>query len=505
MQVRSQQFDGETPGRQNLIDEITAFTDKANDAAITLFTISSICHSVLQSAQSQREVASKLMAVSGALTSFRVLLCSTSYKPVLREHDLRHLSQSIQSCEPALQTIMKSTRILNEFLVHCPIPKGSKVPGVFNMFNKSEEVASLSMLDNCFHRVMRSIMIARADQLSQHETLATDESSELLRLQRALANNDMSPPTATMNSPFATNHTGSQGTNTFGTFQRATRPAAPHMEAYMLSVNVNSMPNSSVMSYRIESLALGEGNVKAHMDKHCQGDSLIKAISELLPSQVEMIQSRAKDRKGEIVSVQFGGTMHLATRMGAVKVRTVIFVIQTAEDKAKENTNLFGHPTFSMPAAFNPRGGQTTTCGLFGRGAKPSGHSVFAAQPSGPDPFASVPQPAQPSGPLFGAPAPSPLGPRQPWASAAPQRDTRGPFLAQQSTSFFLFPSLAKPAAVSAPSPSNDTSPCTGTAKQCFAPAPTPKKQDDEAKETASEVKDEDFDDCRLSGREVSG
>jgi hypothetical protein len=104
-----------------------------------------------------------------------------------------------------------------------------------------------------------------------------------------------------------------------------------HLEAYILRTTVKSLQNSSITgSYDIDFLPLDNDAMVAHIENLGSGYSIIKAIGELSPEQLRLIQERTKARDGQLVSVQFGAAADMVTSMGTFKAKPVIFVVKTA-------------------------------------------------------------------------------------------------------------------------------------------------------------------------------
>jgi hypothetical protein len=174
MQIKTQYStagDDEMSGRRKLRHEVAEFIDDANDAAVALYTLSCICTSLFASGRIQRELASKIMAVSGALSMLSALSNSTPEISLLYPDDLELLSNSIDSCKHILHKIMTAVRTLDDSLAEESLPEGSKAPAKFNAFNKGEDVGPLRILDNCFHVVTRLIVTASAEYLTRRDIL----------------------------------------------------------------------------------------------------------------------------------------------------------------------------------------------------------------------------------------------------------------------------------------------------------------------------------------------
>jgi hypothetical protein len=136
---------------------------------VALYTISCICTSLFASGRIQRELASKIMAVSGALSMLSALLSSTSETSLLYPDDLELLSNSVDTCKPIVTKAVGASMALDKFLVNESLLEGLKAPAKFNAFNKGEEVDPLRTLDDCFRVVMKLIMTARAECFTRRD------------------------------------------------------------------------------------------------------------------------------------------------------------------------------------------------------------------------------------------------------------------------------------------------------------------------------------------------
>jgi hypothetical protein len=125
-------------------------------------------------------------------------------------------------------------------------------------------------------------------------------------------------------------------TNPFAAFPTLNRPnvnvfpPAPHLEAYVLRPVVQTTDTSSIWSYETESLRLDEEAMMTHVHKLEADHSIIDSLIGLHPQQLCLVQLRAKQRHGNIVSVQHGRSVDTVTQMGTFQVKHVIFIIRTS-------------------------------------------------------------------------------------------------------------------------------------------------------------------------------
>ncbi|EAT84943.2 hypothetical protein SNOG_07477 [Parastagonospora nodorum SN15] len=158
MQIKLQRTvatsDDDVPGRDKLRREIAEFIDETNEAAIALYTISNVCMSLFGAGKLQRDISSKLMAISTALTLLSVLLDSKSEISLLYLHDLELLSKSIDTCRPLIHKITTSAESLDSHLVDEPRSEGVGAQAKFNAFNHGEAEGPLRTLDDCLPATM---------------------------------------------------------------------------------------------------------------------------------------------------------------------------------------------------------------------------------------------------------------------------------------------------------------------------------------------------------------
>ncbi|KAH5647646.1 hypothetical protein HBI65_045810 [Parastagonospora nodorum] len=378
MQIKLQRTvatgDDDVPGRDKLRREIAEFIDETNEAAIALYTISNVCMSLFGAGKLQRDISSKLMAISTALTLLSVLLDSKSEISLLYLHDLELLSKSIDTCRPLIHKITTSAESLDSHLVDEPRSEGVGAQAKFNAFNHGEAEGPLRTLDDCLRVLMGMIMTARAERLSHRDTLTDSESSEALRFHLALLHNEKFPestqrghftPGNINTSPLSQSspsykHSPLYQPNPLCIQQPAFPPPQPqsplfphlgaplslqesthtppaatmdkfkaHMEAYILRPQVHSIDNSSIITYVIEPIHLEEGDMRAHVATQ---PSIIEAVAQLLPDQLRIIQEHVRKRKGELVSALFGADVDLVTQMGTFRTKSVIFIVKTRAD-----------------------------------------------------------------------------------------------------------------------------------------------------------------------------
>lgn len=154
------------------------------------------------------------------------------------------------------------------------------------------------------------------------------------------------------------------GGGSFATFpkhdQRTSNPFAPasHLEGYVLRPTVQNSDVASTLSYCIDSLPLGNDTLQAYVYKLGADYSVMDAILDLQPQQSNLIQLRARDRQGSIMSIQHGRPFDLSTLMGPLQVKSIAFIIST--------TNMWPLGKFgaSVPLPIVPNSTRTSDWGL---------------------------------------------------------------------------------------------------------------------------------------------
>jgi hypothetical protein len=152
---------------RKLCHGIHAFTATADRAVVSLYAISQICWSNFGSGDIQRDLAGKLMAVVGALSSLRLLLDGTPELTLLSSSDVDILIQHVNKCEPIVHKIEAAVQKLDEYLVAQP-EKNTRIqpPGLYNAFNPGSEIGPENTLSECFLAIMHATVTAKAKLLS---------------------------------------------------------------------------------------------------------------------------------------------------------------------------------------------------------------------------------------------------------------------------------------------------------------------------------------------------
>jgi hypothetical protein len=149
--------------------DIHAFTATANRAVVSLYAISQICWSNFGSTEIQHDLASKLMAVVGALSSLCGIIDATAGRCLLSASDVEILTQGVSKCEPIVRRIEVAVHKLDGHLGAQPEKDTRMQPtGFYNAFNPGEEKEPASILSGCFLAIMRAVVTAKAEILSRN-------------------------------------------------------------------------------------------------------------------------------------------------------------------------------------------------------------------------------------------------------------------------------------------------------------------------------------------------
>lgn len=164
-----------------------------------------------------------------------------------------------------------------------------------------------------------------------------------------------------------TNSSSLFGGGAFASFSKDTRSnvslftPASHLEGYILRPIVQSTDTASTLSYEVDSLPIGEDAMHAQVHKLGNEHSVLDALLDLQPQQRQLIQLRATQRRGTVVSIQIGKPFDLSTLMGPLQVRPIVFIISTTT-MLPEKQPLFPSPATTVS---DPPGGKGLFKGLF--------------------------------------------------------------------------------------------------------------------------------------------
>lgn len=134
----------------------------------------------------------------------------------------------------------------------------------------------------------------------------------------------------------------------------------PHLEAYSIHPSVETTDLVSKLSYNLESLRLGEGVLKAQVQSLGSDYSVMDTLLDLHPQLLNLIQSRAAQRQGNIVSVKHGKAFDLSTAMGLFQVKPVVFIISTTTMLPQDSAPMPAQLTNPANSFFKPATGQGT-------------------------------------------------------------------------------------------------------------------------------------------------
>ena len=138
----------------------------------------------------------------------------------------------------------------------------------------------------------------------------------------------------------------------------------PHLEAYSIHPLVETTNLVSKLSYNLESLRLDEGVMKAQVQSLGSDYSVMDALLDLEPQLLNLIQYRAAQRQGNIVSVKHGKAFDLSTAMGLLQVKPIVFIISTTTMLPQDSTPMPAQLTNPANSFFKPATGQGTFTNL---------------------------------------------------------------------------------------------------------------------------------------------
>ncbi|KAJ4368796.1 Nuclear pore complex protein Nup98-Nup96 [Neocucurbitaria cava] len=112
---------------------------------------------------------------------------------------------------------------------------------------------------------------------------------------------------------------------------------ADHLEAYILRPHIDTVDDRIIWSAKVDQLYLDKDALQAHMSKLGPDYSIIDAMSELSPDQIQLIQARTKSRNGFLVAIQYSASKDMVTHMGTFKIQPIMFIVKiTVLPKKKE-------------------------------------------------------------------------------------------------------------------------------------------------------------------------
>lgn len=121
-----------------------------------------------------------------------------------------------------------------------------------------------------------------------------------------------------------------------------------HLEAYILRPMAQVTDTSTPWSYEIESPRIDEEAIQAYMHKMDPTRTVMGLLVDLTRQESHPVQLLAKQRNGDIVSIQYGKPICLAVQMSVLWAKPIIFIIKTASVFSQEDHSLNSFGT--MPA-----------------------------------------------------------------------------------------------------------------------------------------------------------
>lgn len=104
---------------------------------------------------------------------------------------------------------------------------------------------------------------------------------------------------------------------------------SPHLEAYIIRPLVETAGLVSKLSYKLDPLRLSDGVLQAQIQNLGSDYSIMDALLDLQPHVLDLVQSRASQRQGNIVSVNYGVPVDVSTSVGSLLVKSTVFIIST--------------------------------------------------------------------------------------------------------------------------------------------------------------------------------
>jgi hypothetical protein len=168
-------------------------------------------------------------------------------------------------------------------------------------------------------------------------------------------------------SPF----TDTRPASAFANYSQPTaNPFTPksHLEAFIIRPVMHTTATNSTLSYVDEPLRLSEEIMQVQLRTQRPDYSIMEELLNLHSVQLHVLQRRAAQRHGHIVSVQHGKALVLNTIMGSLEVKPVVCLISTTTAPAQERTGLFHSPAVTDRSALYSGGSGTSNAGkgLFG-------------------------------------------------------------------------------------------------------------------------------------------
>jgi hypothetical protein len=160
--LNSSSKDNHAQALYRLCLDIESFVTRANNAAASLYAITQLCTSMFGGARDQRDIAKKLMAVAGALSSLREMLDDAL---LMTAAHVELLAEQMEKCTPFLAKVEETVQTLHDLG-----PVDARLPGYFNTFMKGEEIEPQKVLDACFHAILKVRLTAgsRGEESSVH-------------------------------------------------------------------------------------------------------------------------------------------------------------------------------------------------------------------------------------------------------------------------------------------------------------------------------------------------
>jgi hypothetical protein len=114
----------------------------------------------------------------------------------------------------------------------------------------------------------------------------------------------------------------------------ATSGSDHHLEAYILRPHADAFKDSVVLSFIIEKLPLHHDAMEARVTVSGSDRSLLDSFAELPFDELRLVQDHTQCHGGSLLSVRSGTAVDMVILMVTLKLKSVIFVINIAENFA---------------------------------------------------------------------------------------------------------------------------------------------------------------------------
>ncbi|KAF1852188.1 uncharacterized protein K460DRAFT_392305 [Cucurbitaria berberidis CBS 394.84] len=191
---------------------VDVFIVRARDAAVSLYTISHFHDYDVSARASQCDIASRLFAVVGAVSSLSTHLSAPQH-PLLDAQNVEILSNCIVACTFVLECIDIALKSADEIFKPGSTLRRSAAGRRILAFTPDAAIDAQDALQSCFHIVTKMTIAARKQDLDRRGYLTDQETIEGLRLTEAFRHPDFHALLGSMDSPARSGQAAPQATN----------------------------------------------------------------------------------------------------------------------------------------------------------------------------------------------------------------------------------------------------------------------------------------------------